>query len=270
MLLIQLRIEKTRKCPILYFLSNYQSDRQARPEEEMRNECWIVGCLTGWHWRIKTLGLFRLPCTAGLCWVLYQIISKFSSYSAFQYCRCRGRERDRSAGLSWGQISFCGSWFRNWDKIPFLVRLQLTVSTNHKICLLLISLEFISVRSLASLSREIFCILRFFRKDFKKLRGNPRMVVGYIITRDSRAAGPENAQFKGKIWNLNSAQWRAAQTPAGSHLLPSCNTEYPLQQKDRQKFKFQTDLEFSEFLKVYFSPWLSAGIILVGTCWLRK
>ena len=79
------------------------------------------------------------------------------------------------------------------------------------------------------------------------------MVVGYIITRDSRAAGPENAQFKGKIWNLNSAQWRAAQTPAGSHLLPSCNTEYPLQQKDRQKFKFQTDLEFSEFLKVYLS-----------------
>ena len=57
-------------------------------------------------------------------------------------------------------------------------------------------------------------------------------------------------EFKGKIWNLNSAQWRAVQTPAGSHLLPSCNTEYTLQQKDRQKFKFQTDLEFSEFFKV--------------------
>ena len=71
---------------------------QARPEEEMRNECWIVGCLTGCltgsNCRIKTLGLFRLPCTAGLSWVLYQIISKFSSYSAFQYCRCRGRERE--------------------------------------------------------------------------------------------------------------------------------------------------------------------------------
>ena len=75
MLLIQLRIEKTRKCLILYFLSNYQSDRQPRPGEEMRNECWIVGC------QIKTRGLLRL------CWVLYQIISKFSSYSAFQYSR---------------------------------------------------------------------------------------------------------------------------------------------------------------------------------------
>ena len=74
MLLIQLRIEKTRKCLILYFLSNYQSDRQPRPGEEMRNECWIVGC------QIKT------------SWVLYQIISKFSSYSAFQYSRCRDRE----------------------------------------------------------------------------------------------------------------------------------------------------------------------------------
>ena len=57
MLLIQLRIEKTRKCLILYFLSNYQSDRQPRPGKEMRNECWIVGS------KKKTLGLLRLPCT---------------------------------------------------------------------------------------------------------------------------------------------------------------------------------------------------------------
>ena len=54
MLLIQLRIEETRKCLILYFLSNYQSDRQPRPGEEMRNECWIVGC------QIKTPGLLGL------------------------------------------------------------------------------------------------------------------------------------------------------------------------------------------------------------------
>ena len=103
MLLIQLRIEKTRKCLILYFLSNYQSDRQPRPGEEMRNECWIVGC------QIKTRGLLGLPCTAGLSWVLYQIISKFSSYSAFQYSRCMaGTERQ----VCWTElrlISFCGS-----------------------------------------------------------------------------------------------------------------------------------------------------------------
>ena len=93
MLLIQLRIEKTRKCPILYFLSDYQSDSQTGGEEEMRNECWIVGC------QIKTRGLLRL------CWVLYQIISKFSSYSAFQYCRCRERQvcpaRLRMISFSW-------------------------------------------------------------------------------------------------------------------------------------------------------------------------
>ena len=34
MLLIQLRIEKTRKCPILYFLSNYQSDSQLASQEK--------------------------------------------------------------------------------------------------------------------------------------------------------------------------------------------------------------------------------------------
>ena len=104
----------------------------------------FVGLLGLWQCQIKSLGLLGLPCTAGLCWVLYQIISKFSSYSAFQYCRCRERQVCRT-GLGWGLISFCGSWFRNLDKIPFLVRLQLTVSTNHKICLLPISLKFISV-----------------------------------------------------------------------------------------------------------------------------
>ena len=81
----------------------------------------------------------------------------------------RERERDRSAGLSWGLISFCGSWFRNWDKIPFLVRLQLTVSTNHKICLLPISLKFISVRTRIFSVGKSFVFWDFLEKIFRSL-----------------------------------------------------------------------------------------------------
>ena len=91
MLLIQLRIEKTRKCPILYFLSDYQSDSQSRGEEEMRNECWIVGCQS--QSEIKTRGLFRLASTAGLCWVLC-CIKSYQSFHLIQHSNTAGAETE--------------------------------------------------------------------------------------------------------------------------------------------------------------------------------
>ena len=95
MLLIQLRIEKTRKCLILYFLSNYQSDRQPRPGKEMRNECWIVGC------QIKTAGLLRLPCTAGLRWVLSSVSNHIKVFILFSIPiqQVQDRETGLLAGL---------------------------------------------------------------------------------------------------------------------------------------------------------------------------
>ena len=105
MLLIQLRIEKTRKCLILYFLSNYQSDSQPRPGEEMRNECWIVGCQS--QSEIKTRGLFRLASTAGLCWVLC-CIKSYQSFHLIQHSNTAGAETGRQVCRT-ELISFCGS-----------------------------------------------------------------------------------------------------------------------------------------------------------------
>ena len=99
MLLIQLRIEKTRKCLILYFLSNYQSDRQPRPGKEMRNECWIVGC------QIKTPGLLRLPCTAGLRWVLSSVSNHIKVFILFSIPI--QQVQDRETGLpDWVEADF--------------------------------------------------------------------------------------------------------------------------------------------------------------------
>ena len=149
----------------------------SQPGEEMRNECWIVGC------QIKTPGLLRLPCTAGLRWVLSSVSNHIKVFILFSIpIQQVQRQGDRSAGLSWGWFLFVDhdleiqikSHF--WSEISAVM--QLTISTNHKICLLLNWLNFISIDNWRIFSVGKSFVFWDFYERFKKLKGNPRLVLG--------------------------------------------------------------------------------------------
>ena len=134
------------------------ASQQASPDQEKKCgmnvgllDCWVsdkncwalLGSVSN---HIKVFILFNIP------------IEQVQRQRERQVCRTELR-----------LISFCGSWFRNSDKIPFLVRLQLTVSTNHKICLLPISLKFISVRTRIFSVGKSFVFWDFLEKILRSL-----------------------------------------------------------------------------------------------------
>ena len=149
-------------------------------QRRRRNAEWMLDCWVSESEWDKNSGIVQTGehCRALLGSLLYQIISKFSSYSAFQYSRCR--DRDRSAGLSWFlfvdhdlEIQIKSHF---WSEISAVM--QLTISTNHKICLLLNRLNFISLEKWRIFSVGKSFVFWDFYERFKKLRGNPRLVLG--------------------------------------------------------------------------------------------